>query len=145
MKKLYAKHFEILFPDRVSHAQFYMLSRYIKAHSNITLTQSRFARFRKPVTYIYLEDAMSLAKQKLKDAKLPRIETAWKKMISRLDYIDNNYITLYEKTVEAKIHKYKPPSDYFIQRRNQYYTLKQLRQQEFLKKWRENYDKIFRL
>jgi cytidylate kinase len=142
-KKLYAKHFELNFPDKPSASQFYMISRYTDVYYADTWVQSRLARYRKTVTYIYLEDAINIAKDKIKNADVPRILNAWKNMLERLKIIKDNYQELYTVHIENKEYKYSQPSELFIKKRHNSILHKQLRRQEFLNKWRKHYDQIF--
>jgi len=143
MKKLYAKHFELNFPDRASASRFYMISKELGLHQITTLITSDNKRFRKPVNYVYLEEAIELANKKIKRAIVPRVKKAWINMLERLNYINDNYFEAYEETVEAKKYIYKEPNENFITRRALNYTLKKMRQQQFLKKWNMCKDKMF--
>ena len=142
-KKLYAKHFELNFPNKISASQFYMISRYADVYYAATWVQGKLARYRKTVTYVYLEDAINVARDRIENADVPRILNAWKNMLERLEIIKDNYKELYTTLVDAKEYKYNKPSKFFIEARQKSILNKQLRRQEFLNKWRKHYDKIF--
>ncbi len=139
-RRLYAKHFELQFPDRASAPQFYMITRYTdNVFFDTVLISSRDRNFRKNVTYIYLEEAIDIARAKIKTAEVPRILKAWKSMLERLLLIEANYREVYTTEVESKEFRYKQPSVFFINQRKRNLLMKKLRRQEFLNKWREVY------
>lgn len=117
-----------------------MITRYTdNVFFDTVLVSSRDRNFRKNVTYIYLEEAIDIARVKIKTAEVPRILKAWKSMLERLLLIEANYREVYTTEVESKKFRYKQPSVFFINQRKRNLLVKKLRRQEFLNKWREVY------